>query len=96
MTHTLRKYNKSPIIGGPGFCGWIRSNKLTGRDISACGWPWYDNFGPWIGYHPWRQYSRMRGWKDYRLDVRRRQNKNREVKQRFYFEEFDWMDDDFI
>ena len=80
MSRTYRIYNKRPIIGGPGFQGWISSNKLRGSDISACGWPWYDSFGPWIGYDPHRQFSRMRGWKDWRIRSRRRQAWKQEVR----------------
>ena len=56
MTRTIRIYNKHPLRLGPGYCGWIVSNKIPERD-----------------YHPWQQWGRMRGWKDWRLRSRRRQ-----------------------
>jgi len=35
----------------------------------------------WIGYDPHRQFGRMRGWKDWRLRVRRRQARKMEVRR---------------
>jgi hypothetical protein len=77
MSHTKRIYNIKPIIYGPGFQGWISSQKLKAEDLidslaNDLLWP------TWIGYHPYAAWGRMRGWKDWRLRVRRRQEWKRE------------------
>lgn len=77
MSRTFRIYNKRPIIGGRGFKGWISSQKLKAEDLidplaNDLLWP------TWIGYHPYAAWGRMRGWKDWRVRVRRRQEWKRE------------------
>ena len=73
MSRTYRIYNKRPIMGGPGFQGWISSNRYTCEDLRYLSKDWAYWCGPWIGYDPHRQFSRMRGWKDRRFRSRRRQ-----------------------
>jgi len=84
LTRTFRAYNKNPIIGGPGFKGWIRSQKLTWQDVQGpVQYEWQRMIGPYIGYDPYRQWGRMRFWKDWRLDSRRRQARKYEVQREF-------------
>jgi len=81
MSHTKRIYNRHPITGGPGFQGWISSQKLESADLVLPGsYKWQIMLGPWIGYHPYAVLGRMRGWKDWRLRVRRRQARKMEVR----------------
>jgi len=52
LTRTKRAYNKRPIYGGPGFKGWIASQKIKNEDLrdpDAYALPY------WIGYDPYRQ-----------------------------------------
>jgi hypothetical protein len=80
LTRTFRIYNKRPIIHGPGFRGWISSQKLKAEDLidplaNDLLWP------TWIGYHPYAAWGRMRGWRDWRLDSRRRQENKRDLRE---------------
>jgi hypothetical protein len=67
MSRTIRIYNKSPIEGGPGFKGWVRTevrkeilndqkksyNKSFRPNCEEdLGYP-YLSFVPWITYHPY-------------------------------------------
>jgi hypothetical protein len=77
LSKTRRAYNKRPIIHGPGFQGWISSQKLKAEDLidplaNDLLWP------TWIGYHPYAAWGRMRGWRDWRIRSRRRQEWKRE------------------
>jgi hypothetical protein len=77
LSKTRRIYNKRPIIGGPGYCGWIFSQKLKAEDLidplaNDLLWP------TWIGYHPYAAWGRMRGWRNWRIRSRRRQEWKRE------------------
>lgn len=49
MSHTIRAYNKKPLNGGPGYCGWITSNKIT----TLGEWP---NVREVVLYHPHAQW----------------------------------------
>jgi len=77
LTRTLRAYNKHPLLLGPGYRGWITSNKIPEQNL----------FKYTIrDYHPWQQWGRMRGWKDYRIRTRRRQAWKRELASVKYYE----------
>jgi hypothetical protein len=67
MSRTYRIYNKSPIEGGPGFKGWVRTEirkemlesekknylKSFRPNVEQdSGYP-YLSFVPWITYHPY-------------------------------------------
>ena len=71
MTRTLRSYNKHPLRFGPGYCGWITSNRIPEQNLFKY---------TMADYHPWQQWGRMRGWKDWRLRSRRRQAWKRELR----------------
>ncbi len=72
MTRTIRAYNKRPLRLGPGYCGWIVSNRIHEQDL----------FKYMVGdYHPWQQWGFMKGWKDYRLRSRRRQAWKQELRE---------------
>jgi hypothetical protein len=72
VTKTIRAYNKHPLRLGPGYKGWITSNKISEQNL----------FKYMAGdYHPWQQWGRMRGWKDWRLRSRRRQDWKRELRE---------------
>ena len=79
MTRTVRRYNKKPMRLGPGYCGWISSNKIPEQDKE---YPtiWYGD------YHPWKQRYHIDGWKDWRLDSRRRQAWKAELIRVSYWE----------
>ena len=50
MTRTLRAYNKRPLLLGPGYRGWIVSNRIPEQNL----------FKYTIrDYHPWKQWERM-------------------------------------
>lgn len=71
MTRTIRAYNKRPLRLGPGYRGWIVSNRIPEQSL----------FKYMIGdYHPWQQWGFMRGWKDNRLRTKRRQSWKRELR----------------
>ena len=79
MTRTIRKYNKRPLRLGPGYCGWISSNKIPEQECIS------SNISYWYGdYHPWKQWYHIDGWKDWRLDSKRRQTNKRLVRQLFW------------
>jgi len=72
LTRTLRAYNKHPLLLGPGYRGWIVSNRIPEQNL----------FKYTIrDYHPWKQWGRMRGWKDYRIRTRRRQAWKNELRE---------------
>lgn len=72
MSHTVRAYNKHPLRLGPGYCGWIVSNRISEQDL----------FRFQVGdYHPWQQWGFMKGWKDWRLRSRRRQAWKAEISR---------------
>lgn len=71
MTRTIRAYNKRPLRLGPGYCGWIVSNRIPEQFL----------FQYTTGdYHPYQQWGHMKGWKDWRLDSRRRRSWKRELR----------------
>ena len=71
MSHTIRAYNKAPLRLGPGYRGWIVSNRIPEQDL----------FRFMVGdYHPWQQWGSMKGWRDWRLRSRRRQAWKAEVR----------------
>lgn len=72
MTRTIRAYNKHPLRHGPGYRGWITSNKIPEQGL----------FQYVIeDYHPWKQWKFMKGLKDYRVRSRRRQSWKLELRE---------------
>jgi hypothetical protein len=65
MTRTFRKYNRAPLVGGPGFKGWFRTE--IRKEILESEKKYYNkslrpeqnenpiiSYTPWVAYHPYK------------------------------------------
>lgn len=84
MSHTIRAYNKAPILGGPGLKGWVTSNPGD-QDVLKVAYDYV--YRP----HGYLCMGRCPRCKDWRLGSRRRQAWKAEVRQRMITDRY-WAD----
>jgi len=78
MSRTHRVYNKKALDGGPGYSGWVVSNKIT--RLTVDGSPYSFRILEYACYHPYAQWS-MKGPVDWKLSKKRRLRYKSELRE---------------
>ena len=90
LSHTIRKYNKTPILGGPGLKGvaksWAKQNRHLSKEerYKYVDFVFLPNYGYWcMGKCPW--------CKDHMKGKRRRLAYKQDLRERIIWERNLWV-----